>query len=1021
MRKHLLLPFYLFACYALLAQPGQSSFVHYTTDQGLSNDYITDVLKDQQGFLWIATTNGLNRFDGHDFRNFLSREEQPDGLPDNQVKRLTLAPDGSIWSAGNKGICRIDPVSLEFRRYFLPENGDQELNDKTGPVIFDDQGMGWVSAEKALYRFDPSGGVLNTYPIDIPYAGSYTTYLDQAGRIWLTEAGGVAYFNTKTGKLRKFDVQHPDSGLNGASILHVVEDHCGKLWFSSWFKGLFWYDSAMDSLIDFPDSDNLTTAILPEITPSGEPAFWLGGGHSGLFYYLPEEREPIHFFFDPRDNYTHNNYMVSSFYKDETDGSIWIGTEAGLEHYSPISLRFNRVVMPVDNMFGQFSLMSGAILDRNDPSGNTYFLAMWGSGLFRWNRKTNAFDHFHTKNSGLPDNGTLSALQDHRGNLWIGSNGVIRFDPKRNEWRHWDCIPERLQRKCNVLSCLEDREGELWFGTNGGGLFYYNPATDQVEEVILPSEAYLDDRRLRISNMALDARGRIWLATNHRPIRLDPKTREALVLNVKNIHPDYNGWMDVLPMDNGLLYVTSNEALLEMDSTCRVLRKFDQTNGLRSNQLLFLESDLEGYIWCNTGHLLHRLDPRSGQFTYYGTADGLFKNTITDGLNRTADGKIFVGFQNAFNYFEPSELRRNVIPPPVVITATKVMDQERKVTIKQPSFFKSLFSGALQKGSDSLLIVQPGEDIFSIEFAALNFNQPKANRYAYKLEGFNNDWTYTDLHQATYTNLDEGEYLFRVKAANNDGTWNETGTYLLIKVTPLVVQRWYFKLFLLLITALIIFGIWYYRSQQRRRLEIFRESLARDLHDEMGSTLSSIRFFSEFARQQLSADKGEVSALLGRISTSASSLSESMQDIVWAMKRKNDQLEDLAARMTEFGLRLLEARDIDFKTRIDPGFSGKSLSPEVRRNLYLIFKEAVNNAAKYAEATEVELSLSLKKGLLFMKVRDDGKGIDISFGHEGKGGNGLYNMKKRAEEIGGKLEIFSDKTMGTWIEVEIRV
>lgn len=309
-----------------------------------------------------------------------------------------------------------------------------------------------------------------------------------------------------------------------------------------------------------------------------------------------------------------------------------------------------------------------------------------------------------------------------------------------------------------------------------------------------------------------------------------------------------------------------------------------------------------------------------------------------------------------------------------------------------------------------------------IEFAALNYNQPEKNRYAYRLEGFDTDWVYTDLALVTYTNLNEGEYLFRVKAANNDGIWNETGTHLQIRVIPNINKRWYFKPALILLAVFITTGITRYRHRQRNRLEAFRESLARDLHDEMGSTLSSIRFFSEYAKSQLHNDQNDVNQLLTRISRSASALSESMQDIVWAMKRKNDQLEDLGTRMTEFGLRLLESRDIAFKTKIAPGFSGKSLSPEVRRNLYLIFKEAVNNAAKYAHASEVELLLQEKrKGHILLRISDNGRGFNLHELAASTGGNGLQNMHKRAEQIGGELQILSGTNAGTVVELLVKV
>ncbi|HMQ89903.1 MAG TPA: two-component regulator propeller domain-containing protein [Flavilitoribacter sp.] len=1014
----------LACCSVSRTQPGQSSFVHYTTDQGLTIDYITDIVKDKQGFLWVGTVNGLNRFDGINFRQFFHDPGKPDGLPDNFIRGISLAPNGSLWSSSDKGVCRIDPVTLKFTRLIFPENLDSlDNNDRCGKVVFGPDGRGWVSLNRAVYAFDPGTYAIEAFPVPAVDAGLPHTFMDRTGKMWMINQAKVSWFDTKTKRFRAFNIDVPGNPLAGAGFQSIQEDLSGKLWLASWFKGLATYDPALDSLIDYPDGNWLTTVISPDITPEGDTVFWMGGGGYGFFKMDMKTGEYTEFPPNSKDIYSHNNYLVRTLFKDDSDGSLWLGTEAGLEHYAPAALRFERVILPIDRDFGQFSLMSGAIQDINDPSGNTVYIAMWGSGLFKWDRRKNTFEHYYEANSGLRNNGILCSTQDRKGILWLGTAGVSSFNPKTGAWGFYDIHAETINEDCNVLSILESPDGNIWFGANRGGLFRYNPATNHIDQIRLPEEAYLENGRMSIFGMDADRQGRIWLATNQYPVRYDPRTGRADIFRVEYENHAYDNWRDVKIAPNGILYANSQNCILEMDSTCRVLRRFGAGNGLKTNELFFLTIDQLGQVWCNSTYQLHCLDPKTGIITHYGTADGLFKNTITDGLNILPGGEIFIGFQNAFNYFNPARLQRNTTPPPVAITSMKVMDKERNPEILEKSWWSKLVSSRRSGSSeDTLLIVRPGEDIFTIEFAALNFNQPERNQYAYKLEGFNDDWVATRLNLATYTNLDGGDYRFRVKAANNDGVWNETGAHILVRVIPPMPRRWYFKVLILMTIALIFAGIWYYRRQQRLHLELFRENLARDLHDEMGSTLSSIRFFSEFAGRQVGGDRPEVSSILQRISHSASVLSESMQDIIWAMKRKNDQLEDLAARMTEFGLRMMEARDVAFRTRVADGFSGKYLKPEVRRNLYLIFKEAINNVAKYARATEVELSLSLSKGWIRMTIADNGQGFDLENANlNTAGGNGIPNMHKRAEEIGGKLEIISRPGKGTKVSVAVRI
>lgn len=1036
MNLHPRLPtcFLLLACAACLwAQPNPSAFVKYTSDQGLSHDMVNDMVKDQQGFLWVATSDGLNRFDGHSFRQFFHDPNGKPGesLPDNFIKYLSLSPGGDIFISTNKGVCRLQPTSLKFSSFHLPEPMDSLEDNIFGKVVFDRQGSGWVSGKTALHHFDPaSGKVLASYPIEHRHAGYECTYLDDAGRLWLVHIDKINYFDTRSKKLRHFVTYNPGNPLAGAGILQVRQDQRGTIWIGTWSKGLLKYDPATDSLLDVPDKNSLARLILPDAASAGHPFLWIAGGKHGLYVYYPETDEDFQFEPDRSDPWTHNHYLPTALFKDETSGSVWIGTEVGLEHYAPMGIRFGRVLLPKKHGMGQFSLMSSAVRDATDPGGDTYFIGMWGSGVVKWNRRLNKKEHFHQGNSGA-HNGVFCMMQDRQGYVWTGVyDAVVRYDPRTGKWRTWRVWENGEVSRNAYLCCIEDRQGGLWFGSNWRGLYHFNPATDRLEKVPLPPEAYSPNGRLYVHAMSLDRNGKIWLATRHRPLLFDPRTRQVQIFDVKSEKASHNTWESVVAAASGKLYVCSQASLLELDSACNVSRIFTTENGLRSRYPVRVTEDHLGRIWLSSTRFLHCLDPKTGKFNYYGTADGLFKNTMTDGLVGLPNGEIFVGFQDAFNYFDPARLRRNATPPPVVFTGFRVMNKERQPTVRH-QFTLGGGSKTKQYERDTALVLAPGETVFTIQFAALNFIQPERNRYAYRLEGFSEEWTETDLNFATFTNLDGGAYLFHVKAANNDGVWNETGAKIWVKVNPPLTKTWQFKASMLVLAGLIFLAIWGYRREQRRRLEAFRQSLARDLHDEMGSTLSSIRFFSEFARQQVGEEKPQVAPVLQRISESASSLSESMQDIVWAMKTKNDRLEDLGARMTEFGLRLLEARGVAFKTSMDADFSSKHLPPELRRNVWLIFKEAVNNAAKYAEATEVELTLHLRRGWLLLKLSDNGKGFSMN-GSDGVGGsplgvggagggNGLQNMRQRAGEIGGRLAVFSAPGRGTKVELKVKV
>lgn len=981
----------------LLAQNGPYSFVHYGTEQGLSNDHINCVIRDRPGFIWVGTTSGLNRFDGRRFRVFKHDPKAANSLPGDYISGLTDGPDGWLWVSTNQGLCRLDPVRLRFEPVLLPGDRDSAASEHlVGKAVFDTQGRAWVNGQKALYCIDAKTGKTLQYRPEVGKHGPSPVHVDHFGKVWVMANSRVFRFDPATQQT----FQYPDA-LSPLFPMHLAEDREHNIWVTTWDQGLYRYNRDTDRLEQLVDGATLglNRQILPDVTPDGRPFFWVGGGLSGLFLYFPDRHFKQEMPYDYRDPFTHNGFYSTFIYKDERTGDVWVGTEIGLEHYSPTAIRFGRAIIPVEPDFGPFNLVSGAVQDRTDPGGQRYFIGVWANNFFAWDRRTNRFKRYRTgKDLPVMSQEVFSIMQDRDGYLWLTLTGAIaRYDPRSGKTDHLKPQFRKPERGNKILASTQAPDGTMWFGANADGLFRFNAAKRQAERVPLPDEVtFQPSGDLFVHSMASDSLGRIWLATNKGLTCYNPATNSAQRFRIPG-KPDPYDCTGVVVSRNGHVWCTSKDWLIELDADGQVLQTFRPEQGIRCSQAVFIVEDHSGNIWFNSDYLLHCLDTRKKTFTYYGLADGLFGNAPTDGLSILPNGEIIVGFQNAFNYFHPALLRRNATPPPVVITGIKILNREHP--------------------PGEPLVLRPGDNMLTVEFAALNFSQPERNRYAYKLEGFDPDWNYTDRPVAIYTNLDGGRHLLRLKACNNDGVWNETGTSLEFRVIPPFYERWYFYLALVLAGAGITYAIARYRYLQRHRLNLFRQRLARDLHDEMGSTLSSIRFFSDFAQTQVADAKPEAMPVLQRISQSATALSESMQDIIWAMKSRNDYLEDVASRMTEFGLRLLEARGIRFVTRIDEHFPVRRLLPEQRRNLYLIFKEAINNAAKYAAATEVELEFSAAGGVLTLAISDNGEGFDPE---SKESGNGLYNMRQRAAEIGGKLEIVSAPGKGTRVECKMR-
>ena len=1022
MRRALTLASFILAiCFPTASQIPHSTFLHYTSDQGLSNDHITGIVKDKLGFIWISTVNGLNRFDGQSFKIFRHNPNDPNSLIYDDIVTISLAPDGWIWIPTSRGICKLDPASLRFERIHLPENTDTLDNDFATMVGFDSKGYAWTTTERGIYQLNPVTDKVEFFlPTAVKTLGWFGMLIDSRDRIWMLK-DTLRRLDPDRKEIKFFMGQDPVMTMYNGGPLSVKEDEAGRIWVGTWGAGVWEFDEAKNDFVRRSDP-NLAMMVLPDKDEEGKPFFWIGGGKSGLSLFHPETQSYFEFLPDPEDPFTHNNYLATHLMKDPDNGDVWIGTEVGLEHYAPATIRFHRALIPTESDMGQFSLVSGVVHDQTDPTGQRYFIGVWGTGLFQWDRGTNTFTRMRS-NTSMTNYGNYYIFQDRQGYIWSCSLGEMsRYHPQKKEWKKYDCFQHK-ERNNLFWFGMEDKKGNLWFASNKEGLFKYNRETDKVELALFDEELIDGNGWLNIRYLSEDVDGNIWLAAiNSGLIRYSPASGKAKKFFYSGTNIG-NACTSVVASKSGKIYAVFHSALIELDANGNYIRHFAQHNGLKSNHLMFLLEDQHGKIWFNSEHLLHCFDPETDEFRYYGKPDGLFSNAMTDAFVKTPDGEFFIGFQNAFNYFNPSRLKQNLQPPPVAITSIKVMNKERNIRTCENGFgWMRIFSGKSNSYcQDSFLLLKPNEDFFEIQFAALNFNQQERNQYAYKLDGFHKDWVFTDRPVATFTNLDGGDYVLHMKAANNDGVWNESGTSLTIIVKPPFYKtNWFVALMAIALFAGISGVIWF-RRQQRQRLEVFRERLARDLHDEMGSTLSSIRFFSEYATQQVGNEKPEIKPVLQRISDSASNMSESMQDIIWAMKHTSDDLEDLTTHMTEFALRIFEARNVRFRTFISDEFHDKNLKPDVRRNIYLIFKEAVNNAAKYAQAGLVELHLSLKNGYLVMKIKDDGQGFVMEETGAGSGGNGLKNMDQRAKEINGRLAIHTEVTKGTTVELWVKV
>jgi ligand-binding sensor domain-containing protein len=830
----------------LLAQLSNAAFIHYTTNNGLSNDRINAIAKDRQGFLWVGTVNGLNRFDGRNFKVFKHNPKDGNSIPDNQVLGITLAPDGWLWVATNRGLCKLDPIWLDIERIPLPENADTlRSNDAVTPVAFDSKGNAWTTGHFGIYQLHPkTGKQLSFYKTEQAAPGWWGITIDKKDRLWMINMG-LRRFDPATKTLKLFQGTNPREPFNDASTLSVKIDKDGGIWAGTWFKGIWRYEESLDEFVQMKNFlATLTPYLMADVDAKGEPFLWIGGGNHGLGYFYPNSGQYADFKPDLRDPFTHNNYIASTFFKDQSNGDVWIGTEMGLEHYAPTTIRFGRAMIPAETDMGQFSMVCGAVHDITDPTGKRYFIGVWGTGLYEWNKKTREIKRVKWERSNMPEKGIFDIFQDSKGYVWLSMNGgVRRFDPRTGKWRDYENFLLDNTKNQVTWCGKEDSKGQLWFGTFREGLYRYNPQADRIEQAFFNKAFVGKHKILDVKQISEDPQGRLWLASNDgNLLRYDPSTGEGKRFTYPQ-QPEGIGCGGVVAGKNGRVYALFHNVFAEFDREGKLLRLFNGENGIKSSRLYFLAEDQNGKIWFNSEYMLHCFDPVSGEFSYYGMEDGLFSNSMTDALCMTHDGEMFVGFQNAFCYFDPNALPQNQVPPPVAVTTIRVMNKERELRTQTSVALSTGLTDTRPESvrRDTFLTLYPGETFFEVEFAALNFNQAQRNRYAYKLDGFNDHWVYTDRPVATFTNLEGGKYLLRMKAANNDGIWNETGISMPIRVIPPLQKRWYFQWAIGLLVSGILGGAWWLKHQQRLRLQAYREGLDQLEREKLQEQLKSLK------------------------------------------------------------------------------------------------------------------------------------------------------------------------------------
>jgi ligand-binding sensor domain-containing protein/two-component sensor histidine kinase len=916
------------------------------------------------GYLWLATEDGLVRFDGVRFRVF----------DKSNTKEMTTQIISALFEDSKKNLW-IGTYGGGLLRFkddkFEAFTSEKALMNQIWSIYEDRKGNLWIGTDGGgLVCFKDGKFKVYTTREGLARNSVFSIFEDSKGTLWIGTRGLNMIRNNKILSFM------PPNGPFNATVRSIAEDDRGNLLLgTSEGFGIL----SKDKITTYTQKEGLADNYIWCMLKDSHGTVWLGIYGGGLARF----RDGVLATFTEKDGLS--NDTIFALHED-SEGSLWIGTHLG---------GLNRLK---DSKFTTFTakhgLSSDVIFTIYEDSRRNLWIGTESRGLNKY--ANGKFSYFTTEN-GLVTDRILALLEDRDGNFWVGTQaGLHRY---RNGKFHVFKKEDGLGRVF-IMSLYQDKAGNLWIGTNVGLTRY----TDGKFVTLAQKDGLSNDQTRQI----LETQDGLWVGT---------RNGLNLYKNGKFTTIRKNVLTTTLFQDSreNLWIGTGNGGLIRFKEG--KLTSFTSGDGLFDDRVFQILEDGQQNLWmsCNKGIFrvsIKELEDfaagkkKSIHSTSYGIADGMESITCNGGPQpagwKTQDGKLWFPTMKGMVMIDPANLRINSKPPLLRIEELVVDDK-----------FRSEVAG----NSKQLMNLPPGKGRLEFHYTGLSFLAPTMVKFKYQLEGFDDDWIDAGTRRvAYYTNIPPGRYRFHLTACNNDGVWNKNAVALALYLEPHFYQTfWFYSL----CTLFLLFTGWMihrYRISRVIEIERVRTRIASDLHDDIGSGLSQIAILSEVTRREVDESNSHIVQRLKNIAGASRELVDSMSDIVWAVNPGKDQLGDLVQRMRRFASDVLTARNITFRFESTVTAPDRKLTPDMKRHFFLIFKETLNNMIRHSQCTTAEITLQNEANFLVMKISDNGKGFDLP---ETTHGHGLRNMRQRAAEMNGTIKIQSVPGQGTTLILQV--
>jgi ligand-binding sensor domain-containing protein/two-component sensor histidine kinase len=965
----------------------------YTTADGLASDRIFCIHQDAHGFLWFCTAEGLSRFDGYSFTNY----HTGDGLPGNVVRNLIEGRTGMYWIVTTDGVARFDPRgtgTARFRKYAI---GDGHAGPSA--VREDREGGIWCSStnSQGIFYLGPRDSAF--HHVELPAVNPIVSALliDRRGAVWMGTADGL-YRRDPDGSVHSYN---DAPGLQHADIMAILEDRAGRLWVGS-RTGLVRMNDGLTPSRRYDTADGLPSARIESLLEASDGTLWVGTA-DGLAQSTPAPLTGPEFRgFSTAQGLTTKGVGAT---EEDRDGNLWMaGTGAmklarnGFTTYTEadgVSWVQALMLSKKGEVCALFRQKDGEHIGRFDGTRFQDVRPAWPHDLtyLGWGRGD-------------------QIVQDRTGEWWLATGqGLYRFASTESVTGLAGAVPKAVYTQRDglpgdeIFTVFGDSRDRIWIGTIGlekkDGMAMWDRATGKLRVF---SEADGLPVKPVPSVFAEDRGGDIWAALYHGGLA---RYRDGR-FTVYGEREGVAGFIQTLFVDSaGRLWVgTSAKGLLRVDDPAAERPRFAQygiAQGLSSSDVIDFTEDRWGRIYAANGRGIDRFTPQAGglgRVQRFTTADGVTGGAL-DQAFRDGRGNLWFSGQLGLSRLVPAQDAPRP-PPPVLVTGLSVGGVAQALS---------------DLGQSTVTGLRFPERPLRVDYVGLGFQPGGALRYQYMLEGADREWSApTDQRSVIYAALAPGGYRFRVRAVAADGALSTQPAAVEFRVLPPVWRSWWFVLLCGACAGSLVYGLHRYRVAQAVALANVRTRIATDLHDDIGASLSQIAVLSEVARR--GAGNGQNGARLAEIAGISRELIDSMSDIVWAINPDHDHLSNLIYRMRRFATDLLGGQGIALQFRSSLADGDLRIGAHTRRQIYLIFKEAVHNAARHSGARRVAIGLDREGDWLVLRLADDGCGFDTAAVSEG---HGLASMRRRAASLGAQVEWQPAAGRGTEVRMRVRL